>query len=345
MYNLEDLVSIDIGNSHTSVQTSKGIIEFASLVIPKDKKDASTQEHDVFTTSFGEFHIGSQFIEDGVQTRSIDSSFYSSESFKVVFLYCLHKAGIKNPVIVTGLPTEFYDSHCDELAANLRIWSKAEGYNIEGIIPMRQQAGAFYDPLLMDKQGNPVDPAVLVSGKIGVIDIGYGTIDCGELLQGKPAKKNFGESQGVSQIHKQILTGLQSPPDSWLPKGKKTGRLPEGFVLGKSANEHTIDGWLRDGARIPFRGEYIDLNSITKEIRQKYATTTIQRCINQLWGTTDFLNAVIVTRGGATVIGREILETVITCPIYIPQEPSLSIVRGFYTYALLMLQKKNKMAK
>ena len=71
----------------------------------------------------------------------------------------------------------------------------------------------------------------------------------------------------------------------------------------------------------------------------------IQRCINEMWGNTDFHTAIIVAGGGATVIGRDILETVITCPLYIPQNPNLSIVRGFYNYAKLKLQKTNKMTK
>jgi hypothetical protein len=345
MHNVNKLVAIDIGNSHTSIQTINGIEEFASLVIPKTKTGDPSQEQDTFKTSFGTFLIGSQFIEDGVKTRSIDSTFYSSETFRVIFLYALSRAGIQNPVLITGLPTEFYESQRNQLADNLRAWAKAEKYNIEGIIILRQQSGAFYDPLLLDEEGKTIDPSILVTKKIGVIDIGYGTIDCGELVNGKPASKNFGESQGISQIHKQILTNLQSPPDSWLPKGRKPGLIPDGFSLPNSTNEHTIDKWLKEGARIPFRGSYIDLNPLTKEIRENYANNTIQRCINQMWGNVDFHDGMIVTGGGATVIGRDILKTVISCKIYIPESPNLSIVRGFYTYALLKIQKSNRMAK
>jgi hypothetical protein len=345
MYQEEKLVAIDIGNSHTSIKTTTRIIEFASLVVPQSETEISSHDQEAFKTTFGSYLIGAQFIEEGVKTRSIDSSFYSSESFKVVFLYSLKQAGIKNPVIVTGLPTEFFEDHRKALAKNLRQWATAEGYNIEGVIISRQQSAAFYDPLLLDENGNPVDTKELINGKIGVIDIGYGTIDCGELYNGKLTKKTFGESEGVSVIHKEVLTLLQSPPSSWFGRGKKAGILPEGFSLPKSTNEHTIDKWLREGGEIPFRGEKIDLNPITKESREQYASKTIQRCINNLWGNTDFHNAIIVAGGGATVIGGDILKTKITTKIFIPKDPNLSIVRGLYEYAKLMLKKSNKMAK
>lgn len=347
MYDIKQIIALDIGNGHTSYMTeTDGINEFPSLVVPyKDAGIGRAMGAEPFKTkSHGEFLVGAQCRDEGAKTRSTDSSYYNSTEFKVALLYALSQVGIKNPVIVTGLPTEFWSKLRHELAANIKQWGREEGYHIEGVIVLPQHAGPFFDPELKDKDGKSVPASKIMKGKIGIIDIGHGTIDCGEFSNGKPSTSNHhGESQGVSDIHKQILTILQSPPDSFFTKGKRKGLLPEGFKLPKGANEYIIDQWLRDGGSIPFRGEEWPLEQISEGPRKEYVQTAIRRCINLVWDNTDFHAGFIVAGGGATVIGRELLRQEITCPLYIPKNPNLSIVRGFFRHAKLKLGNSRKL--
>ncbi|MFU7548339.1 hypothetical protein ACM9NK_30425, partial [Pseudomonas paraeruginosa] len=87
-----------------------------------------------FTTKNGRrYLVGDDCREEGARSRSTDSSFYKSDEIRVLFLKVLKDANIKNPVIATGLPTEFFATHAAEFEADLKKWAREDGYHPEPV--------------------------------------------------------------------------------------------------------------------------------------------------------------------------------------------------------------------
>lgn len=326
---LSQLLAIDLGNGVTCYKTAEKSGSFVSLVA-EATSNGSGLESSLFRVGKKSYLVGDRCTIETVQARSTDSSYYASEQIKVLFLYGLAEAGIKNPVIITGLPTEFYESHKADLAANLKKWALEAGYHPEGIRIMPQHIGPIMDPDLIDKDGKPVQSDRL-AGMIGIMDIGQGTIDVGQMWNGQPSiGKHWGENKGVSDIHKAVLTHFKTPeqPASKRVKGKKVV-FPEALARDKQLSVQRIDSYFRQGY-VLYQGEKLDIWDITEDIRRDFSAAHVGRAISEMWGVTDGLDGMVVAGGGAIVLGRKILSEQIKCPIYMPKDPGMSIVNGFY---------------
>ncbi|MBM5458772.1 ParM/StbA family protein [Pseudomonas sp. P66] len=334
---IDQLIAVDLGNGTTSYIAGAGDIKgsFASLVAPAQSSQGlgGGFARESFKTKFGSFYIGDDCREDGATPRSTDSSYYSSDTIKVLFLKVLKEVGQKHPIIVTGLPTEFFKSRRADFAADLKRWAIEEGYQPANVVVLPQYVGPWFDPELLDPEGKRIDPKVVMEGKLGIIDIGQGTIDAGQFVDGKVSsddKLRYGESSGVSDIHKKLFTQLKQVDalNSMLPA---KARLPKDFALDNQTTEYTMDTWLRKGY-IPWRGSRIDIEPISLPARQEFAEDVLVRCIKAVWGTTDFLAGMVAAGGGAVVLGAKLLGTYINTRIYMAKDPENSIVRGYHRF-------------
>lgn len=341
--NEQALIAIDLGNGTTSYIAGNGKSGcFPSLVATyKDTSGLGMGvAKEVFTIKEGKsFLVGESCRDEGAATRSTDSSFYSSPEIHVLLLKVLHECGIKNPIIVTGLPTEFYEKEVKSFEENIRRWAKGEGFNVKAVKVVPQWAGPWFDDQLENEKGERIPLDMVLKGKWGIIDIGQGTTDIGQFNNGRVSDKRHGESKGVSDIHKAIFTTLKTKPDSLVADGKRTPLIPKEFILDKQTTEHSIDQWLRDGF-IPWRGQKLDMKAISSPARNEFAKDVLPRCIEKVWGSTDFLAGIILAGGGATVLGLDVFKQYIHCPIFQASTPALSIVRGFYRYAKTQILPK-----
>lgn len=331
----KNIVAIDLGNGFTSYKAGNGKHgDFASLVAPYTGSAGLGGE---FGKSFFKTRDGNRYIvgdecrEEGALTRSTDSSFYSSNEIKILFLCALKACDIKNPLIITGLPTEFFSKSAQEFEANLRKWARDEGYQPEAVKIVPQWAGPWFDEELADETGKILPLDFVTKGKFGIIDIGQGTTDVGQFNNGKVSDSRYGESKGVSDIHRELFTLLQQPDKLNDLIGKKDKKLPKNFSLDRQTTEFTMDTWLRDG-HITWRGERLDMDAISLPVRSEFTDDLLPRCIKNVWGRTDFLNGMILAGGGAVVLGRDLFKRHIHCPIYMAKTPEKSIVRGYYRF-------------
>ncbi|KKN96187.1 hypothetical protein LCGC14_0171170 [marine sediment metagenome] len=334
----QSLIAIDLGNGTTSYIAGNGKKgSFSSL--SRAFKDTSGLgfgvEKEVFKTRDGKtFLVGESCRVEGAKTRSTDSSFYSSPEMQVIFLKVLHDCGIAHPIIATGLPTEFFQKGAADFEDQLRRWAKGEGFNPKLVKVLPQWAGPWFDDELLDESGQVIDKRLVLQGKFGVIDIGQGTTDCGQFYNGRVSDARHGESKGVSDIHRSIFTTLQSNPES-LNAARKTV-LPKEFKLDRQTTEFTIDQWIRQGY-IPWRGERLDMQPVSRPARDEFAKDVLPRCIEKVWGSTDFLDGMILAGGGTSVLGLDVFKKYVTCPIYTAKDPSQSSVRGMYRFAKTQL--------
>ncbi|NVL48742.1 ParM/StbA family protein [Pseudomonas syringae pv. actinidiae] len=341
--NEPNLIAIDLGNGTTSYIAGNGKRgSFPSLVSPyKDTSGlGSDYAKEVFRTKDGKtFLVGESCRDANAQSRSTDSSFYSSDTIHILLLKVLEECDIKTPIIVTGLPTEFYDKEIKGFEDNIRRWAKGEGYQLKHVKVVPQWAGPWFDDQLEDEQGVRVPLDQVLKGKWGIIDIGQGTTDIGQFNNGRVSDQRYGESKGVSDIHRAVFTTLKSNPDSIVQDGKRIAYLPKEFELDKQTTEHTADKWFRDG-HISWRGKKLDMGIIGLPARNEFAKDVLPRCIEKVWGSTDFLDGMIVAGGGATVLGMEVFKQYVHCPIFKAATPELSIVRGFYRFAKTQILPK-----
>jgi hypothetical protein len=341
--NEQSLIAIDLGNGTTSYIAGNGKKgSFASLVTRhKDTSGLSLSvSKDVFTTKDNRsFLVGDACRDEGAVSRSTDSAFYASDEIHILLLKVLKDCGIQNPIIVTGLPTEFHEKQASAFEENIRRWAKGEGYQVQFVKAVPQWAAPWFDDQLESVDGQRISRDAVLTGKWGIIDIGQGTTDCGQFNNGRPSEIRHGESKGVSDIHRAVFTTLKTKPESLNPDGKKPPIIPKEFVLDNQATEHTIDNWIRAG-HILWRGQNLDMQAISLPARNEFAKDLLPRCIDIVWGTTDFLRGVIIAGGGASVLGLEVYKEYISCPIYRAKDPDQSIVRGLFRYAKTQVLKK-----
>nr|WP_192963369.1 ParM/StbA family protein [Pseudomonas fluorescens]CEK42179.1 hypothetical protein PQBR57_0226 [Pseudomonas fluorescens SBW25] len=342
--NEQNLIAIDLGNGTTSYIAGNGKEgSFPSLVsVHKDTSGLGAGvAKEVFKTKDGNksFLVGESCRDSGAESRSTDSSFYSSETIRILLLKVLEECEVKNPIIVTGLPTEFYDREVAAFEDNIRRWAKGEGYQPKLVKCVPQWAGPWFDDQLLDENGERIPLDLVLKGKWGIIDIGQGTTDLGQFNNGRVSDQRYGESKGVSDIHRAIYTTLKTKPESIVADGKRNAFIPKEFSLDKQTTEHTIDQWLRSGY-IPWRGQKLDMQVIGLPARQEFGKDVLPRGISKVWGSTDFLNGMILAGGGATVLGIEVFKQYIFCPMYMAVDPEKSIVRGFFRFAKTQILPK-----
>jgi hypothetical protein len=335
------LVAIDLGNGTTSYRAGNGKKgSFPSLVsVYKDTSGLGLSK-DIFTTKDQRtFLVGESCRDDGAETRSTDSSFYSSDAIRVLLLKVLHDCDINNPIIVTGLPTEFYEKEAKSFEENIRRWAKGEGFNVKLVKAIPQWAAPWFDDELENEKGERIALESVIKGKWGILDIGHGTTDGGQFNNGRVSELRYGESKGVSDIYRAIHTTLKTKPESIGEGNKRVTIVPKEFVLDKQTTEHTMDRWMREG-HIPWRGQQLDMKAISAPARNEFAKDVLPRFIEKLWGSTDFLTGMIVAGGGATVLGMEVFKQYIYSPIYKSPNPELSIVNGLYRFAKTQILPK-----
>lgn len=337
------IVTLDVGNGRTCFKASNGVEgAFSSLVIEyQDNNIGGNFGHTVFENRDGKYLVGDICRGMAIPQRSTDSAYYSSVEYKVCFQYAMKEIGVSNPYLVVGLPTEFFARLQGQLRKDVQKWCNEINIHPRKIIVLPQHLGVYFDPTLKDGNGKPMNRKVLNQGKVAIVDIGHGTTDLGQFNMSKPDPTyTYGENKGVSDIHKELFAAIQSVDTNTRSKKKL---LPADFRIDKQTTVHTMDTWMRDGY-VMWKGEKISLEPITRPIKESFAKNDLTRIISQLWNPTGLLPAMIVAGGGATVLGREILESIIDCPVLTSADPSMSIVWGYYEVAQSTLSKTEEPA-
>lgn len=327
MYKKRDITAIDGGYGQFIGVNAEGkqvLIRSAVLKVEDEYK-----EHANFHDSTGYYIVGDKAVQYGrPQRASTDTSYFTSNDFRVMTLYILQELGAKQPIIMTGLPFESFSKLKNEHSERIKKFPEtlpAENrISIVNVQTIPQPLGTAYDPTLVDFQGKPLN---LSEGKVGVIDIGDGTLDIGELYEGKPNPAvKYGINKGVSDIHRDIHAALLTD--------KK-------FQIGNDVTIHSIDRYLKDGY-FWYQGEKVSMDSLPYVRKAKEAfLKNISVGIDAIWGTVNTLRYVIVTGGGASVLGRSMLESLIPPKsLVIPKNPSMANVNGFLELLLRQLQAK-----
>lgn len=316
MFKPSDVVAFDGGFGVFSAENLAGNkVSFRSVAIKLGEGDKSMAN---FVDKSGYWLVGDDAVMQGrVGRGSTDTRYYSSDEFRVMTLFALQKLGVKNAAIMTGLPVESFSqlkqSHADNIKGFTKFLPKGSEFNIASVSVMPQVMGVLFCPDLVDYQGKPVD---LSKDKVGILDMGDGTMDGGEAYDGKPNPQvKYGVNKGASDIHRDILREFS--------KSKK-------YQVGDDVTIHMIDKYLRDG-HFYYQGEKVEMSSIkfVTEAKVRFLPE-IELAIQTMWKTVNTLRYFIANGGTSALLGRDLLERVIPKKqLIIPQDPGNANVRGF----------------
>lgn len=327
MFKKTDVIAIDGGFGVFSARNLEGksiTFRSAAVKLPPEHKDMAN-----WVDKTGAWLVGDKAVMNGTVKRgSTDTKYYTSEEFRVMFLYALSQLGAKNCAVITGLPQESFrqlkHTHSSNVKGFTAQLAKDNQFTIANVATIPQVMGALMSPSLRDADGNPID---LSHGKVGIIDIGDGTIDGAEAFDGTPNPNvHYGANKGCSDIHRAILRGFQD--------SKK-------YEIGGEVNVHIIDKWLRDGY-FHYRGDRVEMASLdfVKKAKAAYLPE-IEAAIKAMWGTGNTLRYLIVSGGGPALLGRELIEKVIPKKqLVIPADPGEANVEGFLEMLRIQLSSK-----
>lgn len=332
MFTRNDVIAVDGGfGVFSAVNLAGKRVSFRSAVV---KLNDSDREHANWVDKTGAWLVGDQAVLQGSAGRqSTDTRYYSSDEFRVMTLYALSQLGAKNASVITGLPQESYRALREEHSKNVKEFTKTlrkgDEFSISSVVTIPQVMGTLTSPKLKDWEGNPVD---LSSGKIGLIDIGDGTIDGAEAYDGKPNPKvSYGRNKGCSDIHREILQGFM--------QSKK-------YDIGSDVSVHMIDRYLREGVFF-YRGDKIDVNKVDfiRKAKENYLPE-ITQAIKEMWGSGNTLRYIVVTGGGPALLGRDLIERVIPKKqLVIPENSGEANVDGFLEMLRMSLEQRKMVSR
>lgn len=239
--------------------------------------------------------VGEAALTNGGTRRWEDKGVFNVDDMKI---FIATAVGLLNPNnepvdLVVGLPMSYYMLKKDELKELLEgVNSNITFMGIQGIrkIEIRnvmvfpQGAGAYYSAIL-DVNGNIKD-FNLATSRVGVIDIGYRTVDYLVMSKGRKSVTIIDNLSG-SLEEDGMNVAFQAIEKSLADK------------IGKSVGIEEIEkALLWFGGKFDFRGESISLIEYEEQAYRELGEEIASK-IKLIWGTEgDLLDVVLIAGGG-----------------------------------------------
>lgn len=253
--------------------------------------------------------------------RIFDSTWAESSYYLLLFVSALmriDKSACEPAAVVTGLPVSHYTQErvrqVQDLlghAHDVRISSGEALVKVEKIKVIPQPFGSFFD-LILNDEGKLKDPDK-IRDRVGIIDIGFQTTDLAL------ATPQFIESSSGS-----LDVGVRSIADQLSRDLSRKYSITLDTTEAEEALRHKS---------VRIFGESVDLGDMIAE-RTREVAELILSYAHSLWGRGERLNRLILAGGGANIL-RSYFSTYPN--LQVPEEPSLSNVRGY-----LKLARKTK---
>ena len=313
-------IGVDIGYNKTKVVTALSYRIFASAVGTcfEHQFSMSRNGNGIAFETPREVAIGEQAIQfSQFAHRREDRDWIKSEEYYMLWLAALSEATHEPTAqirAVTGLPVSFFGDK-DILMNGLRgvhsfcrAGQSPQVLHISELVVLPQPFGTLLDSVLNEygKVGNPR----LAQAHVGIIDVGGKTT-------------NF--------LHAYKLSDVPAETTSIDAGGWDVVRRVADYLAQYNLNlrDHEIAELLIT-RYVAVRGERIELGDVIDEAAQQLAESVISAA-SQRWNGANRMDSIIVTGGGASLIGEAI------CKYYphavIADEPELANARGFFKYA------------
>lgn len=293
---MTNIIGLDIGYNAVKAVCGKLQVTFPSVVGTADTARFSlgTSNDVVIEYNGNSYLVGESAISQSRMTqRREDRHWYESEEYTILLLAALSALNVKGDVtIVTGLPVAFYAADKDRLQSRIvgeysftRNGTKF-AVNIETVKVVPQPFGTLLD-IALDMDGD-VENAEIANGNIGVIDCGGKTTN---LLSVKRLGEIAKETSSVNIGGWDVVRALSRYIDDEYPNRDFEG--------------HELAEIVRVG-KFTYFGEKVDVKRKVEELTAPLAQQVISQA-SQLWNGGAALDKIIVTGGGAHLLGKAIL--------------------------------------
>ncbi|MCP9305827.1 MULTISPECIES: ParM/StbA family protein [Lactobacillaceae] len=338
-----DIFSLDLGNKQTKLKSSK-----AEYVLPSrylNQADMpmsvgnSTMNNDLHTYSvpFSDDKyvwgrdIDGLHLDEYLADTIMYGARYDSEAFKLLANFALGllasdfkaaKDQVLEVVVTAGLPTGDYADQ-GQLKALLKVLEGQHQVTIDDkIVTVRvrkvyilpQPIGTLYNELLDDE--GFIQNKDLLDEKVGIVDVGGGTILIDTILNFELSGKNRHQfNTGVNDLYEAIANGINGDTSLYqLEKDLRKGNQQHHWSYRFSKNR---------------QDDITDL--VCKEIDR-----FTRRLVANVTSTLKNLNSIdtlFFTGGGANLLNQKILNTTFTNAVIV-KNTEVANVNGFYKYGL-----------
>jgi len=333
MIQVQERVGIDIGNGNCTLSCGKGnsvkTVNYRSTYLKVDDEALAN-----YSDSTGHYLVGEDAIKIGAPQRtSTDSSFYSSERFRILLCHGLTLLGVKNPAVMIGLPVENFQAIKQGMSKQVRDYDKmGTSFKFNTVMFCEQPFGALSYPGYKIN-GEPV--SLMKSAlRVVLVDIGDGTTDVVGYYRGSPLpNERAGRNFGVSEIHEAVLRHLKSK-----------------YTVDGNISTHDIDQHFRNGKpMICLQGRKevsVDLKSLPvfKSAVQDLVSKVFT-LIRDNWTSFGKIDHIVFAGGFMELVSLEDILKKQGLPeskCLVPDQPSQAIAQGIRVFLNLLIDKKAK---
>lgn len=329
-------IGIDLGYANVKIVTSTQRVQFPSIVGTPEKSafNMGTLQNFTITLNQRTYNVGEAALEQSrFTTRQEDREWYKSTEYLVLLhaaLSTLYKEGLKEVVVVTGLPVAFYESDKDAIRSlyedNMHLVVRDDRMvmpiNIVRCYVIPQVMGTLLNQAL-NKTGQIADQKI-AEGRIGVIDIGGNT-------------SNF--------LHAHKMGDVQKETASINLGGWDAMRAVRPYIEEQCPDldyaDHEISQFIADGS-LKYNGKHIDLVDGIAPILDPMAEQLIAKA-KELWpGGGARLDTILLSGGGALILGERIKAQLDHADIRIVDDALFANADGYHKLAMYRQLSKGK---
>ncbi|MCR4314658.1 MAG: ParM/StbA family protein [Candidatus Uhrbacteria bacterium] len=313
------IIGVDLGFGFCKVLSDNGIHIFPSVIGPCD--DAALKvsglknpafEHETVFLDNRRYLIGESAIKyaDRIYLAR-EKDWMETSTYRCLLYHSLRLAGVysnthapEDIVIATGLPVTHYRSCRGKL---VELIKKMAHPDISVKVTL-QPLGSYFDYFL-DDNGVVLDRE-LISGRIGIIDIGFYTTDYVTVEDLDLVKNLLDTSEGgMSSVYQDIARDIYS-------------------VYGVKKEVHEVEQVLRDGY-VKVYGEKKEVADLVRPRLDSFARE-IESTARVLWKDGAAIDRILITGGGAEAL-KSYLDFY-KHTVFVP-ESQIANVRGYVKFA------------
>ncbi|MCL2676290.1 MAG: ParM/StbA family protein, partial [Streptococcaceae bacterium] len=193
-----------------------------------------------------------------------------------------------------------------------------------------QYMGAMIE-MSFDKYLNPIN--TFTKGRVGIVDIGGGSILINEVENMAPSPLDYERFYGIQTIINEIGRQINSAKSSIIEEILRSGDSEdEGYIYRPNNN--------------PANSK--DITKIVVQEIEKYTRFTVAPIITEKFPNLEEIDYIIMTGGGSNLLVKESLEVLLEeigeeyfGRLIFTDESELANARGFYKYGKILFARKN----
>lgn len=324
---MSEQIGIDLGYANVKIVWRGGEKQFPSIVgTPEESAFSALGDAGSFSIEIDgtTYNVGDAAIEQSrFATRHENRAWFESIEYLVLFHAALAiiADSITDIHIVTGLPVAYYKADKEALRDRLKgvhhiKYNDKDVFtvNVSKCLVIPQVMGTLMSEVFSEE--GKITNGKLATGHVGVIDIGGRTINIlhshhmGD-IDPETVSITLGGWDAVRAMHPMIEI-----------------KCPDIGYTDHEVSQAIVDGHMK------YRGEEVDLADEIAEVLNPMAREIIAKA-NEIWdGGGAKLDAILISGGGANLLGDQILNQLQHTQIKIVNNPVFSNAIGFYRHAL-----------